>query len=154
MAGASLSSLLDSVRQIGPVIRAGAADAEQERRLPDAVADAMRACGLYRMWRPQAFGGLELDPMTAFQVLEAVSRIDSAAGWNLQLSSAVDAFGAWFADEGAEEIFGEPESRFGGAFFPFRRAGGRRWRVPRYRTDAVHKRRSPSGLVHGSSARP
>jgi indole-3-acetate monooxygenase len=61
--------------------------------LPDAVADAMRACGLHRLWRPRAFGGLEVDPMTAFQVLEAVARIDSAAGWNLQLSSAVDAFG-------------------------------------------------------------
>jgi hypothetical protein len=52
---ASLTSLLDTVRQIEPVIRAGMANAEQQRRLPDSVADAMRACGLYRMWRPKAF---------------------------------------------------------------------------------------------------
>lgn len=152
MAGASLSSLLDSVRQIEPVIRAGAVDAELERRLPDAVADAMRACGLYRMWRPRAFGGLELDPMTAFQVLEAVSRIDSAAGWNLQLSSAVDAFGAWFADEGAEEIFAEPESRFGGAFFPFRRAvavdGGYRVTGQTPFTSGAHQADWFMGLAH------
>jgi alkylation response protein AidB-like acyl-CoA dehydrogenase len=119
---ASLTSLLDTVRQIEPVIRAGMANAEQQRRLPDSVADAMRACGLYRMWRPKAFGGLELDPMTAFQVLEAVSRIDSAAGWNLQLSNALDAFGAWFTDEGAQEIFARPDVAFAGAFFPFLRA--------------------------------
>src|SRR5215472_1527167 len=110
----SLKSLLDAY-EIEPVVRAHAAEAERERRLPDAVADAMRARGLYRMWRPRAFGGLELDPMTAFQVLEAVSRIDSAAGWNLQLSSALDAFGAWFSDEGAEEIFGRPDSSLAGA---------------------------------------
>jgi len=119
---ASVSSLLDAVHQIEPVIRAHAEDAERERRLPDATAKAMRECGLYRLWRPKAFGGLELDPMTAFQVIEEVSRIDSAAGWNLQLSSAIDAIGAWFPDEGAKAIYGEPDSSFGGSFFPPRRA--------------------------------
>ena len=128
----SVSSLLDAVHQIEPVIRAHAEDAERERRLPDAVADAMRACGLYRLWRPRAFGGLEVDPMTAFEVVEEVSRIDSAAGWNMQLSSAIDAIGAWFPDDGAKEIYGEPDACLAGSFFPPRRAvvvdGG--WRRP------------------------
>jgi alkylation response protein AidB-like acyl-CoA dehydrogenase len=74
------------------------------------------------MWRPKVFGGLEVDPMTAFRVFEEVSRLDSAAGWNLQLSVAVDPFGAWFPDEGAREVFGDPEAVLGGAFFPPRRA--------------------------------
>jgi alkylation response protein AidB-like acyl-CoA dehydrogenase len=67
-------------------------------------------------------GGLEVDPMSVFRVLEEVARIDSAAGWNLQLSTAVDALGAWFPDDGAAEIFGSPDARFAGGFFPFRRA--------------------------------
>jgi alkylation response protein AidB-like acyl-CoA dehydrogenase len=121
-AGASLSSLLDAVRQAEPVIRAHATEAERERRLSDPVADAMRARGLYRLWRPRDFGGLEVDPMTAFQVLEAVSRIDSAAGWNLQLSSGIDAIGAWFPDDGAKEIYDQLDASFGGSFFPSRRA--------------------------------
>ena len=118
----SLSSLLDVVHQIEPVIRAHAADAKRERRLSAPVAAAMRAAGLYRMWRPKGLGGLEVDPMTAFQVLEEVARIDSAAGWNLQLSTAVDALGAWFPDDRAAEIFGHPDAGFAGGFFPFRRA--------------------------------
>ena len=60
--------------------------------------------------------------MTAFQVVEEVSRIDSAAGWNLQLSSGIDAVGAWFSDDGAKEIYGEPDTSFAGSFFPPRRA--------------------------------
>ncbi len=120
--GTSVSSLLDAVRQIEPVISAHSEDAEVERRLSGPVADAMRSCGLYRLWRPKAFGGLEVDPMTAFQVLEEVSRIDSAAGWNLQLSSGIDAVGAWFPDDGAKEINGHPDTRFAGSFFPPRRA--------------------------------
>jgi indole-3-acetate monooxygenase len=120
--GTSVSSLLDAVHQIEPVISAHAEEAERERRLSDSVADAMRSCGLYRLWRPKVFGGLEVDPMTAFQVVEEVSRIDSAAGWNLQLSSAGDAVGAWFPDDGAKEIYGQPDTRFAGSFFPPRRA--------------------------------
>jgi alkylation response protein AidB-like acyl-CoA dehydrogenase len=119
---ASLLSLLEAVRELEPIIRAHSTDAERDRRLSDTVADAMRDVGLYRMWRPKALGGLEVDPMSAFRVLEEVARIDSAAGWNLQLSTAVDALGAWFPDDGAAEVFGSPDARFAGGFFPFRRA--------------------------------
>jgi alkylation response protein AidB-like acyl-CoA dehydrogenase len=68
------------------------------------------------------FGGLEVDPMTAFRVFEQISRFDSAAAWNVQLSCAVDPFGAWFSDAGAQEVFGDPDAILGGAFFPPRRA--------------------------------
>src|ERR1700740_3664930 len=150
--GESLAALLEAVHEIEPVIRAHAADAEASRRLPDIVADAMRRHGLYRMWRPRAFGGLELDPMTAFEVLETVSRIDSSAGWNLQLSSAVDAFGVWFTDEGAEEIFGRPDAAFAGAFFPFRRAvavdGGYRVTGQTPFTSGAHQAQWFMGLAH------
>jgi alkylation response protein AidB-like acyl-CoA dehydrogenase len=121
-ASVSVSSLLDTVRQIEPVIRMHAADAERERRLSDEVTDAMRASGLYRLWKPQAFGGLEVDPVTAFQVIEAVARIDSAAGWNLQLSTGADTFGPWFGDDGAKDIFGQPDTIVAGSTFPPRRA--------------------------------
>jgi alkylation response protein AidB-like acyl-CoA dehydrogenase len=69
-ADASLLSLLNAVHEIEPVILAHAADAERDRRLSDAVTSALRAVGLYRMWRPKALGGLEVEPMTAFQVIE------------------------------------------------------------------------------------
>ena len=118
----TFSSPVDVIRELHPLLKANTIEAERERRLPDTVADAMRQRGLYRMWRPTAFGGLELDPMTVFRIIEEISRFDSAAGWNLQLSCALDPFGAWFPDEGAQEIFGDSEAILAGAFFPFRRA--------------------------------
>lgn len=96
----TLGSLLDVVRELEPIVRRHASEAERERRLSAPVVTAMRAAGLFRMWRPKALGGLEVDPMTAFCVIEEVSRIDSAAGWNLMLSTAFDTFGAWFSDAG------------------------------------------------------
>jgi alkylation response protein AidB-like acyl-CoA dehydrogenase len=118
----TVPSLLHKVRQIQPALRACAADAERDRRLPDAVFQAMHEQGLYRLWKPKLFGGLEADPITAFQVFEEVSRIDSAAGWNLQLSCGAEMFGAWFSDEGAQEAFGNADSALAGAFFPPRKA--------------------------------
>lgn len=119
---ASAAALLDTVAALEPVIRAHSAEAERDRRLTATVVNAMKDHGLYRTWRPKAFGGYEADPMTAFRLFEEVSRVDSAAGWNLQLSCGVDAFGPWFSDQGAREIFGAADAIFAGAFFPSRRA--------------------------------
>ena len=46
------------------------------------------------MFIPRALGGLELDPVSVFRVLEEVSRIDGATGWNLQLSVGASTLGA------------------------------------------------------------
>jgi alkylation response protein AidB-like acyl-CoA dehydrogenase len=115
-------ALLGAVEQLAPVIRAHAQSAEIERRLSRPVVDAMLAAGLYRLWIPRAFGGLEVDPVTAFRVFEEVSRIDSAAGWNLQLSVAIAPFLAWISDEGAAEIFRDPNVILGGTLNPPARA--------------------------------
>jgi alkylation response protein AidB-like acyl-CoA dehydrogenase len=115
----TVDSLLDRVREIAPIIREHAMSAEQERRLAQPVVDAMVKAGLFRLWTPKAFGGLEIDPMTAFQVFEEVSRLDSAAGWNLQLATGVVPNLAWFPDEGAAEIFSKtPDVILGGALHP------------------------------------
>jgi alkylation response protein AidB-like acyl-CoA dehydrogenase len=111
--------LLDQVKAMAPTLRSHAAEAETARRLSRPVADAMRQTGLYRMARSTAFGGLELDPVSMFRVVEEVARHDSAAGWTLQLSLAVESSLAWLPDAGAAEILeGHPEVIFGTSFTP------------------------------------
>src|SRR5690606_3016531 len=94
---------------------------ERDRRLSAPAAAAMREAGLYRLWRPKALGGLEVDPVTAFRVIEELGRIDSAASWNLQVSTAHAMFGPWFGDAAAREIFGGDAIAVGGQQ-PARRA--------------------------------
>src|SRR5262245_27278897 len=119
---AAQPSLLERVRLIEPILRASAPEAESDRKLSDAAWGAMREQELCYVWRPNAFGGLETDPISAFRVFEEVSRIDSAAGWNLQLAAGADIFGAWFPDGGAKEAFGEAGAVLAGSFFPPRKA--------------------------------
>jgi alkylation response protein AidB-like acyl-CoA dehydrogenase len=122
-ANVTLDALLDRVKDIAPIIRAHAAEAEEQRRLSRPVVDAMLQAGLYSMARPKAFGGLEVDPLTMFQVLEEVARQDSAAGWNLCLSSGGNYLLAWLPDEGAAEILNShPHIIFAGSFTPGPRA--------------------------------
>jgi indole-3-acetate monooxygenase len=96
--------LLRRVGDLGPLIRKHAPEAERNRCLSAAVVDAMREADLYTMARPKAYGGLELDPVSSFRVVEEVARHDSAAGWNLNLSTAGDYIPAWLPDDGADEI--------------------------------------------------
>ena len=114
----SASSLLERVAEIEPIIREHAPRGEADRRLPDPVVSAMRDAALYRLWIPRRFDGLEVDPMTAFRVFEEVSRIDSAAGWNLQIAVLSCLFVPFLPDEGAAEVFRSPDVILGGTVNP------------------------------------
>ena len=115
----TVDSLLDKVKEITPIIREHAGEAEEARRLSHPVVEAMTKAGLYRMSRPKAFGGLELDPVTIFRVIEDIARHDSAPAWNLQISTAINSSLAWLPDEGAGEIMdGHPDVIFAGAWHP------------------------------------
>jgi len=117
------TSLLDNVRAIAPVLRAHSAEAERERRLSKSAVEAMTGAGLYRMAVPRAFGGLETDALTALRVLEEVSRIDSAAGWNLQISQGGVLLCTWLTEEASREIFdGKPDTIVAGSLAPPGRA--------------------------------
>src|SRR2546426_9916038 len=99
----TVDALLDRVKDLAPMLRAHAAEAEAQRRLSRPVVDAMLQAGLYSMARPKAFGGLEGDPLTMFRVIEEVARHDSAAGWNLQIAAATNCNMALLPDDGAAE---------------------------------------------------
>jgi alkylation response protein AidB-like acyl-CoA dehydrogenase len=116
---ATVESLLDSVKEIAPILRAHSEESEKARRLSRPAVDAMLKAGLYSLSRPKAAGGFELDPVSMFRVVEEVAREDSASGWNLQLSIAAHFLLAWLPEEGAAEILEGPrEVILGTSFTP------------------------------------
>jgi indole-3-acetate monooxygenase len=62
-----------AARELGPLIRDCRGESERERRLPVAVLSAMHEARLFRMYVPIEYGGLETDPITSMQVVEAVA---------------------------------------------------------------------------------
>ena len=98
-------TLLAAAREIGPLIRRHADEAEQQRRLSKPVLEALRETGLLKMATPKSLGGLEADPITRALVVEEVGRHDSAAGWTLENPVDWAFFCSRLPDEGAEEIY-------------------------------------------------
>src|SRR3954452_19889953 len=111
-------ALLQAVEDIRPIIEEHAESAEADRRLPAVVHDAMHQAGLFAMLAPRAHGGLELHPVEAMQIWEAVARIDSAAAWNLVMNQAISAYAAWLPAEGARELFRDGPPTTAGALTP------------------------------------
>jgi indole-3-acetate monooxygenase len=99
------TSIIDTAREIAPIIREHSQEAERQRRLSQPVLKALRETGLLRMNTPRSLGGLETDPVTRALVVEEVGRHDSAAAWTLENPLDWAFFCARLPDEGAEEIY-------------------------------------------------
>jgi alkylation response protein AidB-like acyl-CoA dehydrogenase len=129
----TIDEVLAAVERIRAVLEQHTAEAESERHLSDASYDAMIDAGLFRLLVPRAFGGYQFAPVDAYRVWEAVSRIDSAAGWCLQISAAAGEFPGWLPAAGASEVYdaARADTVFAGVFFPpataVRVSGG--WRL-------------------------
>ena len=101
---------LDRVRDIAPIIDAGADQAERDRRLPADVLAALHDAGLFRLLLPRQFGGGEVDPMTFFRTIEAVARHDASTAWCLCQANGCAMTAAFLEPDVANEIWGNDPS--------------------------------------------
>ena len=115
--------LLARVKQLAPVIREHADRGERERHLMDPVVEALQDAGLYSMLVPRTLGGLQVDPLTLYQIIEAVARVDGSTGWCLFINGCAPISAAFLPDAAAEAIYGQgARTIMAGAVFPYGRA--------------------------------
>lgn len=82
-------------------------------QLPTELAERMADHCLFCLCAPNALGGPELDPLTAFRVMETISQADGSAGWCVFNGSAVTSAIARLSIAAAKEIFGDPPNILG-----------------------------------------
>jgi alkylation response protein AidB-like acyl-CoA dehydrogenase len=98
--------LLAEVKSIAPVVAEQAAASESLGRLSEPTMAALRKTRLLRYWCPLELGGLEADPVTHVIVLEALTRVDAAAGWTLGiLAGASGLAGAYLPAPTTRRLF-------------------------------------------------
>lgn len=98
-------ALLEAVEKIAPVVRANAARADVLRHLPPETVEAIDDAGLFRCIQPRALGGLEADPLTQHEVIEALAYHDGSAAWCAFIGAGSSAFAAAMVpDDGFDEI--------------------------------------------------
>ena len=116
--------LMDAVQSVRSTLEAGRQESEEAATLPLASVEALYDSGLLRLKLPHVLGGAEADPVTQLDVLEAVSRIDPAAGWCLMIGAAsLGSLAAFLPEDAVDELFsGGNPPRVAGAFAPFGKA--------------------------------
>ena len=82
-------------------------------QLPPELSARMARHRLFSLYAPEALGGPELDPLTAFRVVEAISKADGSAGWCVFNGSAVTSAIARLTLDAAREVFGDPPDILG-----------------------------------------
>jgi indole-3-acetate monooxygenase len=70
--------LLETARAFRPRILAERERIENGRRLPHDLAQELAAAGFLRIFVPEAYGGLDLEPMAALEVYEELARADAS----------------------------------------------------------------------------
>ncbi|HEY2595990.1 MAG TPA: acyl-CoA dehydrogenase family protein [Chloroflexota bacterium] len=99
---------LRAARALAPLIRATADQADATRRFPSEVIEAMAEARVFRAMVPRAAGGDEVDPLTALNLVEAVSRVDGSAGWLAMIGSGAGFLTGYLDTEVARRMFEEP----------------------------------------------
>ena len=101
-------SLVDAAKSLVPMILSSLDRIDSECQLPPELASAMAKKQLFSLYGPRELGGPEADPITAFQVVEEISKADGSAGWCVFNGSAVTSAVSRLSVEAAKEVFGDP----------------------------------------------
>lgn len=100
--------LTTAARELQPLVRQHAAEAQQLRHAPEAVVRAMADAGLYSIAAPACFGGAEADPLSTIDTIEAISEADGSIGWVLMIGIETVGIGGSLMDPAmAGRLFAE-----------------------------------------------
>jgi alkylation response protein AidB-like acyl-CoA dehydrogenase len=103
-------TLLEAVESVREVLAARADEAEALGTLPTVTVEALKTSGLLALKLPAVLGGAEADPVTQIEILEAVTRIDTSAGWCTMIGAARIGWPAAFlADEAIGHVFADTD---------------------------------------------
>jgi alkylation response protein AidB-like acyl-CoA dehydrogenase len=104
------ADLLDRARALVPHVSESAVEIERERRLPATLLDALHEARLFRMLLPRSQGGLETDPVSFFEVIEAIATADASTAWCLSQGGGCAMTGAYLDPQVARRVFGDPRA--------------------------------------------
>jgi alkylation response protein AidB-like acyl-CoA dehydrogenase len=100
------AAALARARALAPEIAALTERIEAERRLPDELLDALFAAGLYRLLLPRGFAGIESDPVTFVEIIEAVAKADASTAWCLCQAAGCSMVAAFVPRAVGAAVFG------------------------------------------------
>jgi alkylation response protein AidB-like acyl-CoA dehydrogenase len=99
------SDVVDAVRKLAPEIAERADEIDEKRRVPADLIEQLTEAGAFRLFTPKPYGGEELDPMTAFRVIEEIARADGSTGWTVMIAADFAPVFTLFPKETLDELY-------------------------------------------------
>jgi 3-hydroxy-9,10-secoandrosta-1,3,5(10)-triene-9,17-dione monooxygenase len=102
----TLDELVVAARDLVPLIKANANEAEDTRDLPKSSVEALKKAGLHKIYMPRKYGGYEMDWGAHYAVSREVAQACGSTGWIVSLVFSHIMWAARFPGEAQEEFFG------------------------------------------------
>ncbi|MBD0864128.1 MAG: acyl-CoA dehydrogenase family protein [Rhodobacteraceae bacterium] len=99
--------LIETARDLRPMLRSNAAESAEQRRLAKPSADALRNAGFFQMMTPRRAGGSQASIREYCEVCEELSRGDSAAGWTVMIAGGNAFLMGLLPDRLRDEVYKE-----------------------------------------------
>jgi alkylation response protein AidB-like acyl-CoA dehydrogenase len=116
---AAHSDVLDAVRKLAPEIAERADEIDEKRTIPADLIKRLTDAGAFRIFTPRLYGGEELDPISAFRVIEEVAKADGSTGWTVMIAADFGPVFTLFPRETLDELYADGPDVFArGALAP------------------------------------
>ena len=98
---------LKAVAQIRDELQVGAQESEALNRLSDRSIGALRSSGVLGIMTPDDLGGNAVDPVTAYEIVEAIGYVDPATAWTTAiLLEGAGEIATYLEPEISRKVFG------------------------------------------------
>jgi 3-hydroxy-9,10-secoandrosta-1,3,5(10)-triene-9,17-dione monooxygenase len=112
-------TVASGVRDLLPVLRERAQEAEDARVVPAESVKALAETGYFRLLQPARFGGLEADPLTFYACVRLIASACGSTGWVASVLGVHPWHLALFPLQAQQEVWGtDPATRISSSYAP------------------------------------
>jgi 3-hydroxy-9,10-secoandrosta-1,3,5(10)-triene-9,17-dione monooxygenase len=102
--------VIAGVRELLPVLRDRAQEAEDGRVVPADSIKALEGTGFFRLLQPAAFGGLEADPLTFYTAVRLIASACGSTGWVSSVLGVHPWHVGLFTPQAQQEVWGSDQA--------------------------------------------
>jgi alkylation response protein AidB-like acyl-CoA dehydrogenase len=110
--------LLSRARAIAEMVRAGARETEEQRRIGDDVIERMREAGLFRVLQPALYGGYEYGFEVFAELVATIGRGCGSSAWVYGLGAVHQWLAASFPKAAQDEFWADSGAIAAGSYAP------------------------------------
>ncbi len=115
--------VIAGLRDLLPVLRERAQEAEDARRVPEESIKALQETGFFKLLQPKRYGGFETDPVSFYTAVKEIASACGSTGWVASILGVHPWHLALFDGKAQEEVWSEDvDVRISSSYAPMGKA--------------------------------